>query len=207
MPESAPQASDEALMGSLRSGDPAALRELMERHRRPLYGYLQRLLASAEDAEDLFQETFLRVVRHAQRFDTSRSFKPWLYSIATNLVKNTYRSRGYRQALSLDAGGPDEEAGPSLLACLEDRGRQPQEAAVLGEAGELVRAAIADLPEKGRVALVLYYYQGVPYEEIARSLDVPLGTVKSRIHNAMAKLAQLLTERRARARAESEANR
>lgn len=184
---------DEELLLRLGQGDAQALRTLIERWREPLYGYLYRLLGSREDSEDLFQETFLRVLRHAQRFDQGRSFRPWLYSIATNLVRNCYRSRGYRDALSLDRGEREgEEAGTPLHARLAGRAPGPAESASGSEDALRVREAVEALPEKGRVALVLFYYQGLAYQEIAEVLEVPLGTVKSRIHNALGQLAQVL---------------
>lgn len=182
---------DEELVLRLGQGDPQALRTLVERWREPLCGYLHRLLGSREDSEDLFQETFLRVLRHASRFDQSRSFRPWLYSIATNLVRNCYRARGYRDALSLDRPEREEEGAP-LSARLAARATTPVDAASGGEDAQRVRAAVERLPEKGRVALVLFYYQGLAYQEIAEVLEVPLGTVKSRIHNALTQLAQAL---------------
>jgi RNA polymerase sigma-70 factor (ECF subfamily) len=183
--------SDEQLVARLREGDAAALRSLMERYQAPLYGYLRRMLSSADDAEDLFQETFLRVLKHAARFQTDRRFRPWIYAIATNLVRNTYRSRSYRQALTLDAG-EESESGPSLASQLVGREALPSAAAEAAETADRVRRAVSDLPEKGRVALVLYYYQGLSYDEIATALEVPLGTVKSRIHNAMARLGDTI---------------
>src|SRR5579862_6848605 len=89
--------SDELLLGRLKAGDEGALGTLVERYRRPLFGYLQRMLGDAAEAEDVFQETFLRVVKHLARFEEGRRVKPWLYAIAGNLVKNVYRSRGYRE--------------------------------------------------------------------------------------------------------------
>lgn len=186
---------DEDLVTALGAGDPRALTELMQRYQRPLYGYLMRMLNSREDADDVFQETFLRVVRHAQRFDANRRFRPWVYAIASNLVKNTYRARTNRGAQSLDPGGEDD--GPSLLSTLEGRGREPIESAQLEESAERVRGAVERLPEKGRVALVLFYYQGLPYAEIAEVLEIPVGTVKSRIHNALGKLGRELARREA----------
>ncbi len=182
--------SDEALVLRLRAGDGAALRALMERYRGPLFGYLARMLGSAEDADDLFQEAFLRVLRHADRFDGGRRFRPWLYAIATNLVRNTWRARGHRDAASLDR--PVEEDGASLAALLAGPAAPPAEGAARAEAAAAVREAVGGLPEKGRDALVLFYFQGLSYDEVAQALDVPLGTVKSRIHNAVARLAQAL---------------
>ncbi|MBX3469567.1 MAG: RNA polymerase sigma factor [Planctomycetes bacterium] len=181
--------SDEALVARLEGGDPAALRQLMERYRGPLHGYLCRLLGSSDDADDLFQDTFVRVLRHAARFDRGRSFRPWLYSIATNLARNTFRSRSYRDAVPLDR--PDED-GCALVAQLAGRGGAPGDAAERSEAAGVVRAAVDELPEKGRAAVVLFYYQGLSYDEIAEALEIPVGTVKSRMHNAMTRLARAL---------------
>jgi len=190
---SLPETSDEELVTRLAAGDAASLRELMQRYRGPLYGYLCRLLGSPEDADDLFQEAFLRVLRHADRFDPSRRLRPWLYSIATNLVKNAYRSRSYRDAVPLDRA--DDDDGDTLAAQLAERAAtSPGDAAARAESARLVRRAVADLPERGRAALVLYYYQGLAYGEIAEVLGIPVGTVKSRIHNAVARLGRALDE-------------
>ncbi|MCA8925029.1 MAG: sigma-70 family RNA polymerase sigma factor [Planctomycetes bacterium] len=191
MPAEAPR-RDESLVTALAAGDPGALTELMHRYQRPLYGYLVRMLGSREDADDVFQETFLRVVRHAGRFDPSRRFRPWVYAIASNLIKNTYRARGNRASQSLE---PHDEEGPSLLSTLVGRSREPSEAAQREESAERVRSAVERLPEKGRNALVLFYYQGLPYAEIAEVLEVPVGTVKSRIHNALGKLGHELASK------------
>lgn len=189
---------DEQLLERLRTGDALALRALMERYRRPLHGYLCRMLASPDDADDLFQEVFLRVLRHAQRFERGRRVRPWVYSIATNLVKNSYRARSYRQAASLDQSRDLDDDGAPLAAALAGREGLPAEALLREETRERVRDAVAALPEKGRAALVLYYFQGLPYDEVAASLDVPLGTVKSRIHNALVRLEQALSKEAAR---------
>ncbi len=184
--------SDETLLARLRAGDEEALPILVERYRQPLFGYLHRMLGCAAEAEDVFQETFLRVVKHRERFDPSRRVRPWLYSIASNLVKNVYRSRGYRERTSLDRG--DADSGPGLRASLESLSLAPEDEASNAERAERVREAVARLTPVSRDALMLFYYQGLPYEEIAETLEVPLGTVKSRIHNALSKLAGLIAE-------------
>src|SRR5258708_6492964 len=89
--------SDEVLLARLKDGDDAALGALVERYKRPLFGYLCRMLGDAAEAEDVFQETFLRVFKHLARFEEGRRVRPWLYAIAGNLVKNVYRARGYRE--------------------------------------------------------------------------------------------------------------
>lgn len=195
--------SDEAVLARLKAGDDSALAALVERYRRPLFGYLHRMLGDAAEADDVFQETFLRVVKHASRFEEGRRVKPWLYAIAGNLVKNVYRSRGYREKVSLDAGG--DEDGGSLSARLAAVGTvAPVESAQASERAEQVRDAVSKLAPLSRDALVLFYFQGLAYEEIARTLEVPLGTVKSRIHNALSKLAGLLADPEPAPREEAE---
>ena len=163
----------------------------MERYQGPLYGYLVRMLGSRDDAEDLFQETFLRVLRHAPRFEEGRRFRPWVYAIASNLIKNTYRWRGHRRGtLALDQ--ELDEDGPSLSASLAGLSPAPSAASEDEERAALVREAVEALPPKGRAALVLFYYQGLSYEEVSAALEIPLGTVKSRIHNAMKRLGESL---------------
>jgi RNA polymerase sigma-70 factor (ECF subfamily) len=147
------------------------------------------MLGNAAEAEDVFQETFLRVVKHLPRFEEGRRVKPWIYAIATNLVKNVYRSRKYRPRASIDQ---ENEAGEPLAQSLAALSQAPMEIASDGERALAVRQAIERLSPVSRDALVLFYFQGLAYEEIAHALDVPLGTVKSRIHNALSRLAALL---------------
>jgi RNA polymerase sigma-70 factor (ECF subfamily) len=181
---------DESLLARVKAGDEDALGTLVERYRRPLFGYLFRMLGDAAEAEDVFQETFLRVVKHLPRFEEGRRVRPWVYAIASNLVKNVYRSRKYREKTSLDQEGPEGEPLSGRLAAVS---ASPDEGAQTAETAVLVREAVERLSPTGRDALVLFYYQGLAYEEIAQVLEVPLGTVKSRIHNALGKLAGLLS--------------
>jgi RNA polymerase sigma-70 factor (ECF subfamily) len=183
--------SDESLLQRLKGGDEAALEVLVGRYRRPLFGYLHRMLGCAAEAEDVFQETFLRVVKHRTRFEDGKRVRPWIYAIASNLVKNVYRSRGYREKTSLDG---DEATGESLSGRLAAISTAPLDEAANAERAGHVREAVARLAPVSRDALVLFYFQGLAYEEIAQALEVPLGTVKSRIHNALAKLAAILAE-------------
>lgn len=186
--------SDEELVAAFRAGQGHAFRALIKRYQKPLFNYLHRLLGSREDSDDAFQETFLRVYRALPRFETGRRFKPWLYTIASNLVKNIYRSRSVRKKLSLDRDySVDGESGGSDLASLiAALGPSPVEEAAREERAKILHSAIQDLPLKGKQALVLFYFEGHPYDQIAEILGVPLGTVKSRIHNATAQLLKKL---------------
>jgi RNA polymerase sigma-70 factor, ECF subfamily len=186
------ESSDEVLLARVKAGDEPSLSALVERYRRPLYGYLHRMLGDAAEAEDVFQETFLRVVKHLPRFEEGRRVKPWIYAIASNLVKNVYRSRKYREKASIDQEAEGGEPLSRSLAALSQAA--PHEVVSASERAEAVRDAVAKLSPASRDALVLFYFQALSYEEIARALEVPLGTVKSRIHNALAKLAGLLRQ-------------
>jgi RNA polymerase sigma-70 factor (ECF subfamily) len=183
------ESSDEVLLARVKAGDESSLATLVERFRRPLYGYLHRMLGDAAEAEDVFQETFLRVVKHLPRFEEGRRVKPWIYAIASNLVKNVYRSRKYREKTSIDQEADGEPLSRSLAALGQ---AAPPELASQGERAQAVREAVERLSPVSRDALVLFYFQGLSYEEISQALEVPLGTVKSRIHNALSRLATLL---------------
>ncbi len=163
--------SDEELMAALARGDEGALGRLMERHGALLHGLLVRLLGDGAAAEDLFQETWIRIVRAAPRFDPRRRFRPWAVRIATNLARDEHR----RRRLRLGGGHrpAEEERAPE--------GGDPAEA---GELRERLRA----LPPHLREPLVLRYFGGLDEGEIAAALDIPRGTVKSRLHHAVKRL-------------------
>lgn len=183
--------NDEQLIEAYRAGQGRAFRHLIQRYQRPLFNHLVRLLGSKDDAEDAFQETFLRVYRALSRFETGRRFKPWLYTIAGNLVKNIYRSRVVRKKLSLDRELSDDN-GADLGSILASVDPTPFDEVAREERAKILREAVQELPPKGRQALVLYYFEGHSYEDIASIAEIPLGTVKSRIHNATAQLIRSL---------------
>jgi RNA polymerase sigma factor (sigma-70 family) len=161
-------ASDEELVGRLVDGDELALRELLRRYERPLSHFIYRHTVG-RDVEDLYQETWLRVVQHAARFDRSRRFSTWLFQIAVNLCRDWHRRRP-----------PD----PTLLA---DSAANDARPAV--EARADARRLLATLPEAQREVVLLRYYQDLTEDEVAHILACPKGTVKSRLHNALARLA------------------
>jgi len=177
------QRADEDLMLALKGGDDSAFAELMRRHRGPIVNYVNRLIGDRDRAEDLAQEVFLRVYRHAGTYRVTARFTTWLYTIASNLGKNELRNRARRRNVSIEdtpreLGQEDYHLGtredfldPARIADLNDRQRK-------------VRWAIDSLPEHFRIMLVLRDLEGFAYEEIASMLDLPLGTVKSRINRA-----------------------
>jgi RNA polymerase sigma-70 factor (ECF subfamily) len=179
--------SDEALMARVCAGDGEALARLVKRYEGPLYGYLRRMVGNAEDAEDLFQETFLRVHARSQSFRGGATFRPWLYRIATNVARDRLR---YRRRHPVEPLEPKAEIGEVIA----DRHAGPAERTENAELAERLAAAVAELPVKHRAVFLMARYDGMAYEEIARALRVPVGTVKSRMNKAAGFLMDRLKE-------------
>lgn len=175
--------TDESLAHQLQQGDRAALTALVERHYDPLLGYLYRMTRGDRSlAQDLVQETFLRALRGIGGYSYPRPFKPWLYAIAINLARNYYVSADHRRA-----DNPDEDADFAADEGNEDVLVEQAEA-------EAVIAALDTLSDAHREVIVLYYYQSLPLQAIAEALGIPLGTVKSRLSNGVARLRTLMNE-------------
>lgn len=171
--------SDEELARRLFQGDDVAARTLLERYQRPLFGLLYRLTGNTADAEELFQETFVRVLRGASRFDCSRRFKPWLYTIAVNLARD-------RSSRSRHRANPELRASEDL----PERDDIDHEVRFVERAD--VARALGELPEAQREAVVLRYFEGLSEPELASALGIPRGTVKSRLHHALSKMREAL---------------
>ncbi len=174
--------SDEALMLCVQAGEFSSLQELVGRYERNLYNFLARYTGDAHLAEDIFQETFLRLIERREQFDPDRGFRPWLYSIAANLARDACRRREVRSRFGAEA--------------LVERAVQepPDVEAERREEMDLVRATLAELPEDARSMVLLHFYQGLRYKEVAEILDVPVGTVKSRVHWAVERLCRAWSE-------------
>jgi RNA polymerase sigma-70 factor, ECF subfamily len=185
--------SDEDLLARLRTGERAAFAPLVKRYERELFGYLRRYLGDDDLAEDVFQNTFVQVYLKIKQYELGRAARPWLYAIATNQAIDALRRRARRAAdrpaETVSAPDEDGEARP-LFELLPAPGEAPPEAVGRSEERERVRAAVARLPELLRRAVLLVYFQGLKYQEAAEILDIPVGTVKSRLHAALMKLAE-----------------
>ena len=184
--------SDEGdLIARSRKGDLPAFNLLVERYQTPLFNLCLRVLRSPQAAEDATQEAFISAYRALERF-RGGSFRAWLFRIAVNACYDELRRRRARPALSLDR--PERGEGPLL--------EPPSDAPTLQEHAErrelerAIQAALARLPEDQRVAVVLCDIQGMDYAEIAEAVGVSLGTVKSRISRARARLRTLLMAQR-----------
>jgi RNA polymerase sigma-70 factor (ECF subfamily) len=172
-------ASDEELMARLQAGDERSLEQLMQRFQGPLYGFLSRRVGSA--ADDVFQETWIRVVRARESFDTERRFSAWLYQIANNLCRDRYR-RVDAMRRAVDSFRVEDETlrEPSESLALPDR--------------DVMRERVLALPDRLREVLVLRYYEDLGEEEMSRVLGVPRGTIKSRLHAAVKALRERIVE-------------
>ncbi len=184
--------TDEQLLEAARGGDRGAFDALVHRYEKELYGYLRRYLNDAALAEDVFQNTFLKVFEKLDQYEAGRPVRPWLYTIATHQAVDALRRVNRRGAVSLDRkGSAGAEADQSSLAdLLVSRDQSPQDALSLEEQRQALRQAVEGLPELYREVLLLAYYQEMKYKDIAEVLGVPVGTVKSRLHAAVGRLLE-----------------
>ena len=184
--------TDENLVRLHRTGTADALAELMRRYRGELYHYLVRFLGSRAAADDVFQETFVQIHVSADRFDVDKRFKPWLFTIGSNKARDYLRRNRRHRALPLDAGVEGRGGGEvAFVSLMESDLPMPSDVADRAEVGDLVRGVVDEMPDHLREVLVLAYFQKLAYKEIAEILEIPLGTVKSRLHAAVATFADV----------------
>ncbi len=178
---------DERLLVASRSGDREAFRQLMERHRADLLRFLVRFLGSRSAADDVFQDTFLQVHLAAQSFDAERRFRPWLFAIAANKARDFHRRQRRRATASLSS--PIGDGDSSLVDLLAGDTESPASPTEAREIQFAVKKVVDELPVHYREILLLSYFQRMSYQQIAECLGIPLGTVKSRLHAAVAHFA------------------
>jgi RNA polymerase sigma-70 factor (ECF subfamily) len=162
------------LLDRLRTGEPRAFEELVIGYQHRVFGVALRMLGSAAEAEEIAQEAFLRAHRAIGEFRGDSTLATWLYAIASRLCLNRLATGERRHG----------RAGDDALDRLANGHADPAAAAEQGELEAALHRAIAELPEDRRVVIVLRDLEGLSYEEIAATLDLPLGTVRSRIHRA-----------------------
>ncbi len=182
--------SDEELLGCFRRGQREAFGVLVRRYEGELYGYLRRYLGDGNLADDVFQNTFLQLFTKIGKYEQGRPVRPWLYTIATHQAIDALRRNGRHQTISLDQ--EREETAPGeysqLLSLIESRAPGPLDVVQGEERQRLVRASVDQLPETLRQVVLLAYYQGLKYKDVADILGIPVGTVKLRLHAALTKL-------------------
>jgi RNA polymerase sigma-70 factor (ECF subfamily) len=179
--------TDEELLAAYQQGDPGAFEGLLRRHRAPLFTFLLRMLGDREKAEDLAQETFLRIVKGAQAWEHRARFQTWLFTIARNLCVDRAR---FRRTDSLDAQGPDDE--PPLVDSVPGREIDPARGAESARLRPLLMKALLSIPQEQREVFVLREQAGIPFREIAEILGVNENTAKSRMRYALEGLRKAL---------------
>jgi RNA polymerase sigma-70 factor (ECF subfamily) len=183
-------AQDRADMEKLQAGHDAALNDLMDRHATAVFHFLCRMVGNEDDANDLAQETFVRVFKSAKNFRTNEKFSTWLFTVAANLARNHFRWRARHPNLSLDAENPETEQ--TIGATLPANTSAPNEAALVAERAEAVRAAVKKLPEDLREAIVLCEWQELSLAEAAAVLETTPKAVESRLYRARGILREKL---------------
>ena len=191
---SSSRTDEELLMGYRESADPDLFAELVRRYERELYSYLRRYLGDAELAEDAFQAAFLQVHLKCQRYEPGRAFRPWLYTIATNQAIDAQRRTRRHKMVSLDRSSvaAGEDVG-KLLDLLVSKESTPAATASAAEQQAWLHEMVNQLPDALRDVVHLIYFQDLKYREAADALNIPVGTVKSRMHAAVAKLNEAWT--------------
>jgi len=185
-------ASDEELLVRYRdSGDSAAFETLVHRFETPVRSFLTRYLRNASLAEDVYQATMFRVHEKCKLFAESRKLRPWIYKIATNQAIDTLRRESRHQAASLDDMRWVDDANLGrLLDLLQSSAPTPLEHASDHERAEWTRRAVNVLPDHQRIVMLLIFFHGLKYREVAEVLHLREGTVKSRVHKALLALRQ-----------------
>ncbi|WP_326491785.1 RNA polymerase sigma factor [Myxococcus stipitatus] len=191
-----PETSDERLMLAFQAGDARAFEVLVRRHRTPVFNFILRFVGHRARAEDVLQETWLKVVRSAGEYQAKARFTTWVYTIARNLCVDSARKESYRQAASLEApvNGADAEDGRALGEALPDAGASPERGAHNARLRPLLERALAGLPDEQREVFILREYSGIPFKDIAEVTGVSENTVKSRMRYALDGLRRRLAE-------------
>ena len=182
--------TDEELMLRVRQGDRAAFNCLMDRYERPVLNIVYRYLQDYNAAQDLMQETFLRVYKARERYEVKAKFSTWLFQIAVNLCLNERRSRSYRSHESIEAMA--EQTVPRELK--DTRTLNPGELSRKAEMAAMVRAAVASLAEEERAMVILAKWEEKSYEEIAEIMGCSIDAVKSRLYRAKKMLREKLKD-------------
>ncbi len=187
--------SDHELLELIADGNHRAFDQIMARYQAPIINYLNRLLGNYDRAQELAQETFLRVYKTAYRYKFLSTFNAWIYKIATNLAYNELRRRKIVTFLPFQIKPQNNDESDEMMVEIPDEDNLPDESLGRLQTQKIVKEALQSLPKKHKAPLILRDIQGLSYEEIAGVLNMPLGTVKSRINRARNMLKKKLEHR------------
>lgn len=183
--------TDAELLARFSEGDEAAFRDLVNRYKNGLYAFLKQFLNHQDMVEDAFQETFLQLFTSRDSFDTSRPLRPWLFTIAANKAKDALRKRQRTAAIPIGSIAESQEMTfDDVLNSLTSDSTMPYDDLQKSETASLVGQIITDMPENLREILILAYFDKFSYKQMAQILSIPIGTVKSRLHTAVARFAK-----------------
>jgi RNA polymerase sigma-70 factor (ECF subfamily) len=182
--------TDEQLMRSFQAGSEESFSLLIDRYRNRLYNYIIRYTCCHEDTEDILQEAFLRVYHSRNAYEEVARFSTWLYTIAGNLMRTQFRRR---QRMALSSISRFEEEGGSEME-LKDDGCTPEDLVNSSLAVTMIRKAMRQLPAEYAELLSLREYKDMSYEEISLAVNLPMGTVKSRINRGRSRLQSILSQ-------------
>lgn len=192
---------DEALMLRYQAGDASAFAQLVRRHQGPLYNFALRQVRVPQVAEDVVQESFVRVVQNAADFKHEARFTTWVYTITRNLCIDHLRKRALRKHPSLDESRGEEGDGPTLGEQTADPRASVEREATGTELKERIALAVDKLPDEQREVFLMREIANLPFKEIAEITNVPENTVKSRMRYALERLQEALAEYEEYARA------
>ncbi|HSO33308.1 MAG TPA: RNA polymerase sigma factor [Labilithrix sp.] len=196
-----PDPPDESLMLRYQQGDKSAFPVLVRRHQQALFNFAFRQVRVPQLAEDVVQETFVRVVQNAADFKHEARFTTWVYTITRNLCIDQLRKRALRKHPSLDQAGGEEGDGPTLGEQTADPRASVEREATGSELKERIARAVDKLPDDQREVFLMREVSNLPFKEIAEITNVPENTVKSRMRYALERLQEALAEYEEYARA------
>lgn len=183
--------TDAELLERYGQGDEAAFRELVSRYKNSLYAFLKQFLNRQDLVEDVFQETFLQLFTSRESFDPSRPLRPWLFTIAANKAKDALRKSQRTATIPIGTLSDSEDMSfDDVLNTLSSDSTMPYEEVEESETATRVAQVIANMPENLREILILAYFNRFSYKQMASVLSIPIGTVKSRLHTAVARFAK-----------------
>lgn len=188
----AAEPADEELLARYRKGDARAFEVLLARHRGAVYAFILRSVRDRQAAEDLFQETFLRVVQRADQFEGQSRFSTWLFTIARNLTVDHARRMRHRRHASLDASKPGDDGGRPMVENVAGADRGADRKAIEAQAMATFEIALEQLPDEQREVFLLRQTEGLSFADIASILGVPENTAKSRMRYALERLSAAL---------------
>lgn len=188
------QLADERLLALVKKGDKDAFDVLFERYKTKVFSFILRYVGDNATAEDVFQNTFIRLYTKARYFSHESKFSTWLYTIAANLCKDELKKRSIRKHIPLQGSTTGDKSSIAIAPqdILQSGYANPHETARAKERSDLVTKAIDTLPEDLRMVIILHCLHSLKYHEVAEILGIPTGTVQSRMHSALLRLRESL---------------